>query len=54
MGQIHQKTNHVIVDIGETSVDSEYAIFARLNVSPTMLYSMNAGFEARDSIGNLY
>jgi hypothetical protein len=54
MGQIYQKASLVIVDIGETSKDSEAALFAIQNVSLTRLYDTMMGLDIQDCVDNLY
>lgn len=54
MAQIYQKAKRVIVDIGQTSTNSENALSAIQNVSPTTLYDTMLGIDIRDCVDDLY
>jgi Heterokaryon incompatibility protein (HET) len=54
MGQIYQNATRVIVDVGETSPDSDYALDAIVHCSEKALYAMELGLNIRNTVNELY
>lgn len=54
MGQIYQCAKHVIIDVGETSKDSDHAIDAILYTDGESMYSMGSGLRMKTTVAEFY
>lgn len=54
MGRIYEKASRVIIDIGDASRKSDFALDALMHCAEDKLYPMELGLDIRDAVGELY